>query len=253
MKNSVISLLIQFILFFPITLNSKDLCCWKKMTMETEDVGKFVQTYNVILTSFFHSDKEKLRELSSVNAYKDVPTYLKYYFACLSNFYLGVLSENNRKLLEKYLENAKDLCEKSVENNPTFAESRRLLSVIYGWMIDIKWYLAPFYGQNVDAQVRRAYVLNDESPMVMEAIGISLLYTPVIFGGDKNKAGEWFLKAYNSCPSCPEIQYWLAIYYLETKKHNKLCSFYNRHTSTFQLPAFKSVGEKINSICTGER
>ncbi len=250
-KYMIIILVWQIILHSSFAANNQDLCCWSKITAETLGAIKFIQMYNEIINSFFQSDKSKLEEFSNIDnsIYETVPSYLRHYFACLSNFYLGTLSEENKKLLKNYLEKAKDLCEKSIKENPTFAESRRLLSIIYGWMIDIKWYLAPFYGQNVDAQTRQAYILNRNSPMVMEAIGISLLYTPVIFGGDKKKAGEWFLKAYNSCGSCPEIQYWVATYYLEVNKRDKLCDFYSKHIDTFKLPAFDSINEKIRSVC----
>ena len=222
----------------------KDICCWKKISAESPEAQKFLNLYNEVINSAFNKEEKKLKRLSESKVYpKEVPEYLRYYFACLSSFYLGAINEKREELLKKYLERAKKLCERSVELNPNFSDSRRLLADIYGWMINIRWYLALFYGPSADTQLKNAYTLNEENPMVMLAIGRNLLYAPAIFGGDEEKAQEWFLKAYKTCPTCPEVKYWVAEYFYETKKFKKLCKFYQNNKKNFKFP------KKIREVC----
>ena len=71
------------------------------------------------------------------------------------------------------------------------------------------------YGQRSTNEAEKAIELNPKNGEAYVTRAISYLYTPEAFGGNKQKAFEFFSKAKELDPQADSPRIWLALFHLE--------------------------------------
>ncbi len=154
---------------------------------------------------------------------------LKYFLARVYFIYGDLYRTHHKKkqavlYLEKSLAEAKEV----IALQDRFSDAHRLAGDIYGWLIDLKgpMFYGPFYGPKSDAFVQRGIERDPENPEVHLAQGRSYLYTPWLFGGNKNKAITSFKQALSICPDYYMGHFWLGeAYRIIGEKENARSAF----------------------------
>ena len=121
--------------------------------------------------------------------------WLPYYYA--SYCYLNtVFSDKGVDDIDKVLDKAQGLLEKSRELSPENSE----IEVLQGWIYQGRIQVDPMgrgqsYSQKAAASFGLAKNLNSDNPRIYFLTGQNVLYTPEMFGGGKEAACPYFLKA----------------------------------------------------------
>ena len=74
------------------------------------------------------------------------------------------------------------------------------------------------YGERAANEADQAIALDPKNADAYVTRAISYLYTPAAFGGNKQKAFEFFMKAKDLDPQSDFPHIWLALFYLEAGK-----------------------------------
>ena len=121
--------------------------------------------------------------------------WLPYYYVAYT-FVNYAFSEEKPENLEMTLDKAEAFLEKARQLSPENSE----IEVLQGWIYQGRIQVDPMgrgqsYSQKAAASFGKAQNLNPENPRIYFLTGQNVLYTPEMFGGGKEAACPYFLKA----------------------------------------------------------
>lgn len=229
-----------FVLFIFISIVSYSQNTYKSIIYKTYVEGKMNQWKAVI-------DKMETIKINSNNYLMELIEYQYGYIVwCLGN---DKESEANNylKLIKSNLEKVEEL---GGENESIILSYK---SAFVGFEIRISMYKAPFIARKSSNYSEKAMNKGSQIPIVLINYGNLLLNSPSIYGGDKEKAIQIFLRAKKQFELTPELtnDNWLYLYLLTLigKAYYKIEDTKNaRKYYEFALevePDFKHVKENI--------
>lgn len=178
-----------FLLFFSFQLLFS-------LSLEKLEEGKGILKKGV--DSWDPSLMEKARGifLSMILTEKDENPYL-YYYISLADYRLSTyfISTWNREKAERFIKEGISYLEKATKVAPFFSEAYALYASILGFKINLKPEEAMFLGMEIEKYFGLALAKSPENPRVNLLRGISLLYTPEMFGGGAKNAIKFLEKA----------------------------------------------------------
>ncbi len=123
--------------------------------------------------------------------------YLTHYYIGYINWRLGIVvrgedTDENKDKAGEYLKKAQEHLEKSIELKEDFAESRLLLSSVYGNRIGLNAFLGMFLGSKASSEINQALELDSDNPRVHLEFARNQFFTPRMFGGSLERALEAF-------------------------------------------------------------
>jgi tetratricopeptide (TPR) repeat protein len=127
-------------------------------------------------------------------------------------------SSNNRKLVKAAAEAGIAAAEMAVSVNPKSSQAHQLLADLLGQLAPNVMGGGMKYGQRSTDEADTAINLDPRNAEAYVTRGISYLYTPEAFGGNKQKALEFFTKAAELDAHLDTPHIWLALFYLEAEK-----------------------------------
>ena len=107
----------------------------------------------------------------------------------------ATMVDQDEDLFDTYLDTAKDNLEELISSDHEAGNSRALLSSIYGMEMGYSSWKGMFLGARSNKNMEKALKTAPNSPLVWQIQGISKLFTPAMFGGDKQEALTAFKKA----------------------------------------------------------
>jgi tetratricopeptide (TPR) repeat protein len=136
---------------------------------------------------------------------------LIHYYIAYCNYHLidAYREKDDKKKMESLADDAIKHLDASLNLNQSFAEAMALLGSFYGTKASMGMIAGMQYGGKSSAMFEKAVALAPNNPRVLILQGISKLYTPEMFGGDKKKARELFAKAaeiFEKNPPAPSIE-----------------------------------------------
>ncbi|WP_185154348.1 lipopolysaccharide assembly protein LapB [Fulvivirga sp. M361] len=148
------------------------------------------------------------------------------------------LIDQDEDLFDAYLETTKDNLEKLISSEHEPGNSRALLSSIYGMEMSYSSWKGMFLGAKSSKNMEKALKIAPNSPMVWQIRGISKLFTPSMFGGDKQEALTALKKAielYEGASPLPQSNWryidayaWLGQCYQKLEKTEEARSTYHK-------------------------
>ena len=184
----------------------------------------------------FKGVKVKFERLST---FGEKEWLINYYLAY--NYYRMSTIVQNKDDSKKYIEEAKKLISKSIEQKDDFVESHALYSSILGFDIGLKPHLGMTNGIKFGQEIAKAYKLESKNPRFYLVDGIGALNTPPMFGGGVDKAIEKFRKAIELFEAEPEdkgiypkwgkdeVYIWLGMVYEKKEEKSKVFNFTEKH------------------------
>jgi tetratricopeptide (TPR) repeat protein len=127
-------------------------------------------------------------------------------------------SSNNRQLVKGAAQSGIAAAEIAVKLNPNSSQAHQLLADLLGQLAPHVTGGGMKYGQRSTNEADKAIELDPKNPDAYITRAISYLYTPEAFGGNKQKAFEFFSKAKELDPQADTPHIWLALFYLESDK-----------------------------------
>ena len=127
-------------------------------------------------------------------------------------------SSNNRGMVKEAAQAGIAVAEKAVELNPTSSQAHQLLADLLGQLAPNVTGGGMKYGQRSVNEADKAIELDPRNGEAYVTRAISYLYTPEAFGGNKQKAFEFFSKAKELDRQADSPRIWLALFYLEAGK-----------------------------------
>ncbi len=127
----------------------------------------------------------------------------------------GADLRKERKAAIADLDEAIGEVKQAVQLNEKSADAHSLLADLYGKRIALGsgFMAGAHYGPKVQSENKRAMELGPGNPRVLASIGRQYLETPVMFGGDVDKAIDDFREAIKADPQMDETYVWLALAY----------------------------------------
>lgn len=127
-------------------------------------------------------------------------------------------SSNNRGMVKEAAQAGIAFAEKAVELNPTSSHAHQLLADLLGQLAPNVTGGGMKYGQRSVNEADKAIELDPKNAEAYVTRAISYLYTPEAFGGNKQKALEFFSKAKELDSQADSPRIWLALFYIEAGK-----------------------------------
>ena len=121
-------------------------------------------------------------------------------------------SSNNRGMVKEAAQAGIVFAEKAVELNPTSSQAHQLLADLLGQLAPNVTGGGMKYGQRSVDEADKAIELDPKNAEAYVTRAISYLYTPETFGGNKQKALEFFSKAKELDPQADSPRIWLAAF-----------------------------------------
>ncbi|KAA3602900.1 MAG: hypothetical protein DWQ06_06145 [Calditrichaeota bacterium] len=123
--------------------------------------------------------------------------FLTHYYIGYINWRLGIVvrgedTDENKDKAGEYFKKAQEHLEKSIEFKEDFAESRLLLSSVYGNRIGLNAFLGMFLGSKASSEINQALELDSDNPRVHLEFARNQFFTPKMFGGSLERALEAF-------------------------------------------------------------
>lgn len=139
--------------------------------------------------------------------------------ATLHNFMCEALeSSNNGRLVKDAAQSGVAAAEIAVRLNPNSSMAHQLLADLLGQLAPHVTGGGMKYGQRSSNEADKAIELDPKNADAYVTRAISYLYTPEAFGGNKQKAFEFFSKARELNPQADSPHIWLALFHLEASK-----------------------------------
>lgn len=113
----------------------------------------------------------------------------------------ATMADQDEEAFDMYYDDAVDLLEELVEQDEYSAQSKALLSSLYGLSIAYDGWKGMFLGSKASGLASEAYQAAPEDPLVLRMYASNKFYTPESFGGDRKEALEVCkksVKAYES-------------------------------------------------------
>jgi hypothetical protein len=141
------------------------------------------------------ADFEAVARNFELIAEKEANKWLPYYYVSYS-LINTVFSKEKAENIDKVLDKAESFLGKARELSPGNSE----IEVLQGWIYQGRIQVDPMgrggeYSQKAAASFGKAQKLNADNPRIYLLTGQNVLYTPEQFGGGKEAACEYFLKA----------------------------------------------------------
>jgi tetratricopeptide (TPR) repeat protein len=147
-------------------------------------------------------------------ATKSFDDYIR--LAVLHNFMCEAAeSSNNRQMVKGAAQAGVAAAEIAVKLNPNSSRAHQLLADLLGQLAPNVTGGGMKYGQRSTDEADKAIELDPKNSEAYVTRGISYLYTPEAFGGNKQKALEFFSKAADFDPQADTPHIWLALFHLE--------------------------------------
>ena len=127
-------------------------------------------------------------------------------------------SSNNRGLVKEAAQAGVAAAEIAVKLNPNSSRAHQLLADLLGQLAPNVTGGGMKYGQRSTDEADKAIELDPKNGDAYVTRAISYLYTPEAFGGNKQKAFEFFSKAKELDPQADSPHIWLALFHLEAGK-----------------------------------
>ncbi|MGD1961526.1 MAG: tetratricopeptide repeat protein [Fulvivirga sp.] len=107
----------------------------------------------------------------------------------------GTMTDQDEDLFDDYFKKAKGHLEELIDNGYREANSRALLSSIYGWEMGYSPWKGMFLGGKSSSNIEKATKVDGSSAIVWQIFGNSKLFTPRAFGGSISEAVEAYEKS----------------------------------------------------------
>ena len=177
-------LLVMFVFFIGISLAAEETLSIDSLVISIKSEQQ---------EALNEGNSEKLMEvrykLERLAAFGEKEWLIDYYQAF--NYYrMCNITYDDKEKQQKYVEMAREMIEKSIEQKDDFAESHILYSSILGLEISFKPYLGMKNGIKSGKEIELAHKLDPDNPRAYLVGGTSALNTPPIFGGGVDKAIE---------------------------------------------------------------
>jgi tetratricopeptide (TPR) repeat protein len=127
-------------------------------------------------------------------------------------------SSNNRGLVKGAAQSGVAAAEIAVKLNPNSSRAHQLLADLLGQLAPNVTGGGMKYGQRSTDEADKAIELDPQNGDAYVTRAISYLYTPEAFGGNKQKAFEFFSKAKELDPQADSPHIWLSLFHLEAGK-----------------------------------
>ena len=127
-------------------------------------------------------------------------------------------SSNAHRLVKEAAQSGVAAAEIAVKLNPTSSRAHQLLADLLGQLAPNVTGGGMKYGQRSTDEADKAIELDQKNGDAYVTRAISYLYTPEAFGGNKQKAFEFFSKAKDLDPQADSPHIWLALFHLEAGK-----------------------------------
>ena len=124
-------------------------------------------------------------------------------------------SSNNRQLVKGAAQSGVAAAEIAAKLNPNSSRAHQLLADLLGQLAPNVTGGGMKYGQRSTDEADKAIELDPKNGEAYVTRAISYLYTPEAFGGNKQKAFEFFSKAKELDPQADSPHIWLALFHLE--------------------------------------
>ena len=124
-------------------------------------------------------------------------------------------SSNTRGLVKEAAQSGVAAAEIAVKLNPNSSRAHQLLADLLGQLAPNVTGGGMKYGQRSTDEADKAIELDPKNGDAYVTRAISYLYTPEAFGGNKQKAFEFFSKAKELDPQADSPHIWLALFHLE--------------------------------------
>lgn len=117
----------------------------------------------------------------------------------LLNYYYGYtawcIDQKNYKDAEKYIEKSEDIIEKLEKRNYEMSSLYSYKSALIGYEIALSQYKAPFIGKKSIRYANESVKTDSSNPMGYIQLGNIEYYTPGLFGGSKEEALAYYMRA----------------------------------------------------------
>jgi tetratricopeptide (TPR) repeat protein len=127
-------------------------------------------------------------------------------------------SSNNRQMVRSAAQAAVASAEIAVKLNPNSSTAHQLLADSLGQLAPHVTGGGMKYGQRSTNEAEKAIQLDAKNSDAYVTRAISYFYTPEAFGGNKQKALEFFSKAKELDPNADSPRIWLALFHHEAGK-----------------------------------
>jgi hypothetical protein len=209
-----------FLLFFPVLMSSaqkKDLAYYQCAFFESYLAGNMAPWPGLI----GEMEKVKVADLSwQMEMVKAMYGLVGYQ-----------LGAKNKDLARFYVNKADTYLDKLLKDHPSNAQIHSMAGAFYGYKIALAFYKAPFLGPRCLSHIEKSIELDPSEPMGYIIKGSSLLYRPVAFGGDKNKALGYYNKA---------------LKLMESRDHSK-CSWQHMLLRAFILKTLYETSQNVEA------
>ena len=166
-------------------------------TLILKGIEKLNQSYDQWDKEGFEEALRVFQESAETAPDKDLAIYWKgvalFYLAIYHLF--GRDQDRDQTLGEARVDEGIRTLKRAVALNDTYSESYALLGVLQGIKIKMHILSAISLGPQVKANRNRALELNAENPRVHYLTGVSLWFSPEIFGGGTERALQHFMQA----------------------------------------------------------
>jgi len=125
---------------------------------------------------------------------------------------------NNEQLGKQAAEKGVAIADVAVQLNPNSSRAHQLLADLLGQLAPHVMGGGMKYGQRSTNEADKAIELDPKNADAYVTRAISYLYTPEAFGGNKQKAFQFFTKARELDPESDSPHIWLALFHLDAGK-----------------------------------
>ena len=182
MKNKALSLIILLIFTaFGATAQKKDIAYYQCAFFENYRIGNMAPWPGLI---------DEMAQVKSADLAWQTEMVKAMYG--LVGYQIG---QHNKDRAKTYITKADVYLDKLLEKYPNNAQLHSLKGAFYGYKISLAAYKAPFLGPKSLEHIEKSIKLDPAEPMGYIEKGNSLQYRPVVFGGDKIEALEYYRKA----------------------------------------------------------
>ncbi len=204
----------------------------------------------------FSGDVEQLESLAE--SFAASSGNLAVYYQAYTNYRLGELRFEDKKLGKKYLNRCIDLLKPLVKEYPQFGEAHSLLATCYGVSAPFYMFRAATRGIAANGAQERAMQAAPDNPRVILADGISLYFRPSAFGGDKAKAMQRLREALqrfadfqppsDDSPLWGEAEAWLYLGRIASDQGDPEAARAAYNEALQLAPAFRVAREELASL-----
>jgi len=149
----------------------------------------------------------------------------------------ATMADKDEDLFNKYLDDTKENLEELIDMEFNTAESKALLSAVYGLEMGYSSWKGIYLGSKSSGLIDNALNKDKNSPIVWLVYANSKLFTPAMFGGDKKEAIKAYAKAVSLFENENEHQNnwryldalaWLGQAYEQTEQPDKAREVYEK-------------------------